>query len=84
MLRRGYQPARLFLLAWSLFLSGTAAFTLLAFGALPQNFWTQNGVQIGSALELLLLSLALGRRYASLREENIRIVQETNESWSAA
>ncbi len=27
MLRRGYQPARLFLLAWSLFLSGTAAFT---------------------------------------------------------
>ena len=80
MLRRGYQPARLFLLAWSLFLSGTAAFTLLAFGVLPQNFWTQNGVQIGSALELLLLSLALGRRYASLREENIRIVQETNET----
>lgn len=79
MLRRGYQPARLFLLAWSLFLSGTAAFTLLAFGVLPQNFWTQNGVQIGSALELLLLSLALGKRYASLREENVRIVQDTNE-----
>lgn len=80
MLRRGYQPARLFLVAWSLFLGGTAAFTLLAFGVLPRNFWTQNGVQIGSALELLLLSLALGRRYASLREENIRIVQETNET----
>ncbi|MFN3702159.1 7TM diverse intracellular signaling domain-containing protein [Thermomonas sp.] len=79
MLRRGYQPARLFLLAWSLFLAGTAAFTLLAFGVLPQNFWTQNGVQIGSALELLLLSLALGKRYASLREENVRLVQETNE-----
>ncbi|MDE2407217.1 MAG: GGDEF domain-containing protein [Xanthomonadaceae bacterium] len=79
MLRRGYQPARLFLIAWALFLSGTAAFTLLAFGVLPRNFWTQNGVQIGSALELLLLSLALGKRYASLREENIRIVQETNE-----
>ena len=79
MLRRGYRPARLFLIAWALFLSGTAAFTLLAFGVLPQNFWTQNGVQIGSAMELLLLSLALGSRYASLREQNIRIVQETNE-----
>lgn len=79
MLRRGYRPARLFLIAWALFLSGTAAFTLLAFGVLPQNFWTQNGVQIGSAMELLLLSLALGSRYASLREANIRIVQETNE-----
>ena len=79
MLRRGYQPAKLFLLAWSLFLAGTTAFTLLAFGIVPQNFWTQNGVQIGSALEMLLLSLALGSRYAGLRNENIRIVQETNE-----
>ena len=79
MLRRGYRPARLFLLAWSLFLAGTAAFTLLAFGIVPRNFWTLNGVQIGSALEMLLLSLALGSRYAGLRNENIRIVQETNE-----
>lgn len=79
MLRRGYRPARLFLLAWSLFLLGTAMFTLLAFGLVPRNFWTQNGVQIGSALEMLLLSLALGSRYAGLRNENIRIVQEANE-----
>lgn len=79
MIRRGYKPARLFLLAWALFLAGVTAFTLLAFGVLPQNFWTQYGVQIGSALELLLLSLALGNRYASLREENIRIVQQANE-----
>ena len=79
MVRRGYRPARLFLLAWSLFLLGTAAFTLLAFGLVPRTFWTLNGVQIGSALEMLLLSLALGARYAGLRNENIRIVQETNE-----
>ncbi len=79
MLRRGYRPARLFLLAWSFFLAGTAMFTLLAFGVLPDAFWTRHGVQIGSALEMLLLSLALGARYAGLRNENIRIVQETNE-----
>ncbi|MEO5629301.1 MAG: diguanylate cyclase [Thermomonas sp.] len=79
MLRRGYRPARLFLLAWSLFLAGTAMYTLLAFGLVPRNFWTLNGVQIGSAMEMLLLSLALGSRYAGLRVENIRIVQETNE-----
>ena len=79
MLRRGYKPARLLLLAWSLFLAGTTAFTLLAFGVVPPNFWTLNGVQIGSALEMLLLSLALGSRYAGLRNENIRIVHENNE-----
>ena len=79
MLRRGYAPARLFLLAWALFLAGTTMFTLLAFGLVPRNFWTLNGVQIGSAMEMLLLSLALGSRYAGLRVENIRIVQQVNE-----
>jgi diguanylate cyclase len=79
MLLRGYKPARLFLLAWSMFLIGTTAFTLLAFAILPQSFWTQYGVQIGSALELLLLSLALGHRYAGLRNDNIRLVHDANE-----
>ncbi|MGV8943635.1 sensor domain-containing diguanylate cyclase [Thermomonas sp.] len=79
MLRDDYRPARVFLLAWALFLAGTTMFTLLAFGLVPRNFWTLNGVQIGSALEMLLLSLALGSRYANLRVENIRIVQQSNE-----
>ncbi|WP_159681956.1 diguanylate cyclase [Luteimonas sp. 9C] len=77
-LRRGYAPASLLLLAWSVFLLGTAAFTLLAFGLLPKNFVTEYGVQIGSALEMLLLSVALGHRYAALRQENLRITAEAN------
>jgi diguanylate cyclase (GGDEF)-like protein len=77
-LRLGYTPARLLLLAWSMFLLGTAVFTLLAFGALPKNFATEYGVQIGSALEMLLLSIALGYRYAQLRNENQRITDEAN------
>src|SRR5690606_12277217 len=52
--------------------------TLLAFGALPKNFATEYGVQIGSALEMLLLSIALGYRYAQLRNENQRITTEAN------
>lgn len=78
-LRDGYAPARLLLLAWSMFLLGTAAFTLLAFGVLPKNFATEYGVQIGSALEMLLLSIALGHRYAALRHENQRITAEANQ-----
>lgn len=77
-LRRGYTPARLFLLAWAMFLLGTTIFTLLAFGLLPKNMFTEYGVQIGSALEMLLLSVALGYRYAALRNENERIVNEAN------
>ena len=74
--RLGYQPAQLLLLAWGMFLLGTAVFTLLAFGVLPKTFFTEYGVQIGSALEMLLLSIALGYRYASLRNENERIAGE--------
>lgn len=78
-LRRGYQPARLFLIAWAMLLSGAAAIAALAFGLLPKNMLTEYGVQIGSAMEMLLLSIALGHRYASLRNENERIAAEANQ-----
>ena len=77
--RRGYMPARLFLLAWALFLSGTAMIAALAFGILPKNILTEYGVQIGSAMEMLLLSIALSHRYAALRNENERIAAEANQ-----
>jgi diguanylate cyclase len=79
MVRRGYRPARLFLLAWAVFLLGIAAFSAIAFGLLPKTFYTEYGLQFGSALEMLLLSIALGNRYASLRNENERIVRSANE-----
>jgi two-component system, sensor histidine kinase LadS len=78
-LRRGYRPAGIFLAAWAAYLAGTAAYTLVAFGVLPKMFLTEYGVQIGSALEMILLSFALAYRYAALRNENERLVQETNE-----
>jgi diguanylate cyclase (GGDEF)-like protein len=78
-LRRGYMPARLFLVAWALFLTGAAMIAALAFGLLPKNMMTEYGVQIGSALEMLLLSIALSYRYASLRNENERIAAEANQ-----
>jgi diguanylate cyclase (GGDEF)-like protein len=62
-----------------MFLLGTAAFTLVAFGLLPKLFVTEYGVQIGSALEMILLSFALAYRYADLRNENERLVQVANE-----
>lgn len=77
-LRKGYAPARLFLLSWAMFLGGTAIYTLVAFGVIPKNFFTEYGVQLGSALEMLFLSIALSYRYASLRNENERIVSDAN------
>jgi diguanylate cyclase (GGDEF)-like protein len=77
--RRGYRPATLFLLAWALFLGGTAAYAMVSFGMLPKNFATEYGIQIGSAAEMILLSFALAYRWAALRGENERIVRSANE-----
>ena len=78
-IRRGYAPAKVFLLAWAFLLMGTALYAAVSFGLVEKNFLTEYGIQIGSALEMILLSFALAYRYARLRGENERLVQEHNE-----
>ena len=78
-IRRGYQPARLFLIAWAALLIGTFIYASVSFGILPKVFITEYGIQLGSAIEMILLSFALAYRYANLRNENVKIVYEANE-----
>jgi diguanylate cyclase (GGDEF)-like protein len=78
-IRRGYAPAKVFLLAWAFLLLGTALYASESFGLLDKNFFTEYGIQIGSAMEMILLSFALAYRYARLRSENERLVREQNE-----
>ncbi|WP_244511348.1 diguanylate cyclase [Vreelandella arcis] len=65
--------ARLFVLAWSLFLVGACVFALRNLGVLPANFMTLHGIQIGSALEMLLLSFALAARFNKLKRQKERV-----------
>ena len=78
-IRKGYAPARVFLLAWAFLLLGTALYASVSLGLVQKNFLTEYGIQIGSAMEMILLSFALAYRYARLRGENERLVQEHNE-----
>lgn len=68
-LLRGYKPARFYLLSWTLLLVGGAVFSLRNFGWFPDGNLAQYGLQIGSAAEMILLSLALGDRLRQLKEE---------------
>ncbi len=68
-MRRGYRPARVFLLAWAALITGLMAFALRMLEVLPGNFFTIYGIQIGSLVEALLLSQALADRIHSVREE---------------
>lgn len=68
LLRR--QPgARFFLLAWSLLLVGVAVLGMRNLDWLPTTFFTLYAMQIGSTLEMLLLSFALADRINTLQRE---------------
>ncbi|CAD5274744.1 MULTISPECIES: sensor domain-containing diguanylate cyclase [Halomonadaceae] len=69
---RRIPSARLFVFAWSLFLLGAGVFALRNLGILPANFITLHGIQIGSALEMLLLSFALASRFNKLKRQKER------------
>jgi len=75
-LRRGNPGARFFLLAWLVLLIGVALMGLRNAALIPTNFLTVNGIQIGSAIEMLLLSFALADRIHLLRQEKERASAE--------
>lgn len=68
-IRERVTGARLFVLAWSLMLIGASAFALRNLGLVPANLLTLYGLQIGSALEMLLLSFALVARFHRLKRQ---------------
>jgi|GEM_PF-618612 len=74
-LKKKYRPARYFMLAWFVFLCGAILYALRAFGVLPSIFIVEYSHQIGSAIEVVLLSLGLGDRINDERKQKF-IAQE--------
>lgn len=70
-LARGYQPARIFVIAWGALLVGVMVYMAKTFGLLPHNPLTQNGFQAGALLEMVLLSLALAARLNDLQRQTL-------------
>ena len=58
-----------FTLAFAMLCFGGIAITLRGMGLLPTNVLTMNGLQVGSAVEMLLLAFALADRFNTLRKE---------------
>lgn len=89
---QGYRDAKFFLLSWSSFLLGVCVFVAKDYGILEYSWFTYNGMVLGSAIEVILLSFALADRINQLKkekdqeqaarliaiEENERMVREQN------
>lgn len=59
---KGVRAARFFLIAWAMLLCGVVFRTLMELDFLPVNTFTLYSSQIGSVLEMLLLSMGLADR----------------------
>ena len=75
--KRGFQAARFFLLAWITLLAGFITFALQRLGVLSHAFWAEYGIQIGSVLEVVFLSLSLADRINILQQEKEEAQRET-------
>jgi diguanylate cyclase len=71
MLRRGFAPARLFLLAWTVLTATNVCFILAFLGILHISVESaESAVQVGSAVECMLLALALVDRVRAMKAES--------------
>lgn len=66
---QGSQSALFFLIAWSVFLVSALIFIMQLSNILPSDNFTRNALQVGSALEVVLLSFALAYRINTDRKE---------------
>src|SRR5690606_34818561 len=60
--KRGNSLARYYTIAWSFLLVGGVILALNKFHLISQNTFTEHAAQLGSALEVILLSFALAER----------------------
>ena len=77
---QGYRPARFLLAGWLALVGGIVVFNLRNAGLLPDVFLTVEAMRIGTALEVMLFSIALGDRYNLMRQEKEAAEREKLES----
>lgn len=70
--QRGSHAAVYYLIAFGCFFIGSGTHAARDLGWLPQNFVTENGPYLGSAAEMLLLSLGLAARIKRLKEDALK------------
>ena len=61
------------MLAWSIFLIGVLIYVLKDFGVIPFDSITSNSIQIGSAIEIILITVALAQKMNDFKEEKERL-----------
>lgn len=83
-MRNGYRPARFYVLAWSVLIVAMVVHPLQNFGLIPTTTFSNYIIQIGSGIEMVLLSLALADRINDMKREKAQIEQDSKRRLSEA
>lgn len=83
---KGNKTATYFIAAWTIYFFGGLLLTLRNSGIFEFNFWTTHFVEIGAAMETMIIAFALGDRYHRYKQEKeeaqalaLKLQQETTE-----
>ena len=79
-IRRGFWPARFFLLAWTLSMVGITLACLNLLGIVSQDFLYRFSLQWGSSFEMLVFGIAIGDRFAKLQQEKFEAARASMDS----
>jgi class 3 adenylate cyclase len=74
--REGDTAAQLYTAAWASFLLGITMLTLNRIDIIPRNIFTENAMQVGAAIEVILLLTALSQRLSQEIRERFRLQEE--------
>ncbi|MEZ4799177.1 MAG: 7TM diverse intracellular signaling domain-containing protein [Flavobacteriales bacterium] len=77
-LRKGYKPAKFFLAGFIILVLTVFGFILTNLGVIQNDFYANNGLLIGSASEVILLSFAIVDRFKSFKDEALENLQALN------
>lgn len=77
---KGQATAKYYVMAWTFVLAGGAILALSKGGILPSNFFTDHAAQLGSMIEVVLLSFALAQRINVERQLRYQAQSETLET----
>ncbi|RAV98490.1 sensor histidine kinase [Pseudochryseolinea flava] len=87
---KGNRIATYFIAAWTIYFFGGLLLTLRNSGVLEFNFWTTHFVEIGAAMETMIIAFALGDRYRRYKQEKeeaqalaLKLQQQTTEMLEA-
>lgn len=77
-IKQKFRPAYSYLIGFSVLQIAVFAFILRNFGVIPNSFLAENGLQLGSGVEMIILTFGILQRFKIMNDESIFRLKEAN------